>query len=67
MIKTIFKFDSSNFVQWTRSFSSILQITWLFLSKIVSGLDKLKSIPRESREEKKNIADFDDNDSNPSE
>ena len=40
MIKTTSKFDGSNFVRWTRSFDDILQITWPFLSKMVSGLER---------------------------
>ena len=66
MIKTIPKFDGSNIVQWTRSFNDILQMTWPYLSKIVSRLDKPESIPRENKEEEKSTSDFNDSDSNPS-
>ena len=37
-------------MEWSRSFNDILQISWPFLSKIVSGLEKPKPIPK-SREE----------------
>ena len=54
MIKIIFTFDGRNYVEWTRSFNGILQITWPFLSKlIVSGLDRPEPIPIEIREERK--------------
>ena len=35
MIKTMPKFDGSDFVEWTRSFNDILQMTRPFQSKIV--------------------------------
>ena len=37
-------------MEWSRSFNDILQISWPFLSKMVSRLEKPKPIPR-SREE----------------
>ena len=37
-------------MEWCRSINDILQISWPFLSKIVSGLKKTKPIPR-SRDE----------------
>ena len=49
-INSIPKFDGTDFVEWSRSFNDILQIYWPFLSKIVSGLEKTKSISK-SREE----------------
>ena len=50
MINLIPKFDGTDYVEWSRSFNDILQIFCPFLSKIVSGLEKPKPIPR-SREE----------------
>ena len=50
MINSISKFDGFDYVKWSRSFNGILQISWLFLSKIASGLEKLKPISR-SRED----------------
>ena len=46
MINSIPKFDGTNYVEWSRSFNDILQISWPFLSKTVSGLEKSKPIPR---------------------
>ena len=37
MIKNIPTIDGRNYVEWTKSFNNILQITWPFPSKIVSG------------------------------
>ena len=34
------KFDGSNFVEQTRYFNDILQITWPFLRKVVSELER---------------------------
>ena len=51
----------------TRSFNDILQITWPFLSKIVSGLKRPEPVPRENRGGEENSSGVDDNDSNPSE
>ena len=42
----------------------ILQITWLFLSKTISGLERPETIPRENRKGEKNTSDFNDNGSN---
>ena len=50
MINSIPKFDGTDYVEWSRSFNGILQISWHFLSKTVYGLKKTKPIPR-SREE----------------
>ena len=50
MIKMIPTLDGRNYAEWTRSFDDILQITWPFLSKIVSELRRPEPIPRESRE-----------------
>ena len=43
-------FDDTDYVEWSRSFNDILQISWPFLRKIVSGLEKPEPILR-SREE----------------
>ena len=51
MINSIPKFDGTDFVEWSRSFNDILQISWSFLSKIASGLKKPEPILRRSREE----------------
>ena len=51
MINSIPKFDGTDHVKWSRSFNDILQISWLFLSKIVSGLEKPKPIPRSGEED----------------
>ena len=51
MINSIPKFDGTDFVEWSRSFNDILQISWPFLGKIVSGLNKTEPILRTSREE----------------
>ena len=40
-------------MEWSRSFNDTLQISWSFLSKIVSRLEKLETILR-SREEDPN-------------
>ncbi|CAM9581319.1 unnamed protein product, partial [Ascophyllum nodosum] len=51
MINPIPKFDGTDFLEWSRSFNDILQISWPFLSKIVSGLKKTEPILRRSRDE----------------
>ena len=51
MINSIPKFDGSDFVEWSRPFNDILQISWPFLGKTVSGLKKSEPILRRSREE----------------
>ena len=40
MIILVLKFDGTDYVQWSRSFNDILQISWPFLRKIVSELGK---------------------------
>ena len=50
MINSVPKFDGTNYVEWTKSFNDILQISWPFLSKIISGLKKLEPLLK-SREE----------------
>ena len=51
MINSIPKHDGTDFVEWSRIFNDILQISWHFLSKmIVSGLKKTEPNLR-SREE----------------
>ena len=67
MIKAIPKFDGGMFVEETRSFNDILQMTWPFLSKMVSGLERPESIPRESIKGVENTSDLDDNESSPGE
>ena len=67
MIKMIPKFDGENFVEWTRSFSYVLQISWHFLIKIIYGLKRPEPINRGSREGEESICAFDCNDYNPSE
>ena len=67
MIKMIPTFDGSNYVEWTRLFNDILQTTWPFLSKKVSGLEGPESIPRDNIGGEDNASDIDGNDSNPSE
>ena len=49
IIKTISKFEGENFIEWTKSLNDILQITWPFLSKIISGLERPETILRGSR------------------
>ena len=49
MMKTIPNVDDSNYVNWARPFNEFLQISWTFLSKIISGLEKPEPILR-SRE-----------------
>ena len=46
MINSILKFDGTGYVKWSRSLNDILQISWPFLSKIVSGLVKPEPILR---------------------
>ena len=67
VIKTISKSDRNNFVELTKLFNDILQISSPSPSKIASGLERPEIIPRESREGEENTSDFDDNDSYPSE
>ena len=51
MINSIPKFDGVDYyVEWSRSFTDILQTSWCFLSKIVSGLEKLEPNILRSRE-----------------
>ena len=51
MINSVPKFDGTDYVEWSRSFNDILQISCPFLSKIVSRLKKTKSIPRRRDED----------------
>ena len=51
MINSIPKFDGTDYVEWSRSFNDILQISWPFLSKLVSGLEKFKPMPRSRKED----------------
>ena len=68
MIYSIPKFDESNFVEWTRPFNDILQISCPFLSKIVSVFEKSEPILFEKSEpflrsrESKNPIESSDND-----
>ena len=66
MTETIPRFDGSNLVEWARSFNDVLQITWPFPRKIVSGLERPEPISREYREGEKNTSNFDHSGSNPS-
>ena len=50
MMNSIPRFDDTAYVEWSRSFNDILQISWPFLRKIVSGLKKSEPVLR-SREE----------------
>ena len=50
MIHSIPNFGGTDYVEKSRYFNDILQISWPFLSKIVSGLEKTKPISK-SREE----------------
>ena len=60
MINSVPKFDGTDYVECsTRSFNDILQISWLFLRKIVSGLEKPEPILK-SREEDPNEDSGDD-------
>ena len=67
MIKMIPTLDGRNYGEWTRFFNDILQMTWSFLSKLVSRLERPEPIPRENSGGEGNASDADDNDSNPSE
>ena len=67
MMKMIPTFDGRNYVEWTRLFNNILQITWPFVSKIVYGLERPEPIPRENIGGEENASDIDGNDSNPGE
>ena len=51
MINSIPKFDGTDYVEWSRSFNDILPISWPFLSKKVSGQEKLEPIPSSREEE----------------
>ena len=54
MFTTIPKFDGGNFVEWTRYFNDILQITWPFLRKIASELERPEPI-REKTEKRRKV------------
>ena len=41
MINSIPKFDGTDYVERPRSFNDIMQISWHFVSKIVSRLENL--------------------------
>ena len=38
-IKMIPKYDRNIFIEWARYFNDVLQLSWLFLSKIISGFE----------------------------
>ena len=59
MINSIPKFDGTDYVEWSRSFNNILQISWPFLSKIVSGLEKHEPIPRSREKDPIEGGDYD--------
>ena len=56
LIKTIPKLDGSNFLEWTRLFNDILQVTWPFLSTNVSELEIPEPIHRDIDEGRKILA-----------
>ena len=47
------------------SFNDVLQISWIFLSKMISELERPEPVFRGSREGMENTSGFDDDDSNP--
>ena len=49
IINSIPKFDGTDYVEWSRAFNDILEISCSFLSKIVSGLEKPKPVPEVGR------------------
>ena len=51
MINSIPKFDGADYVERSRSFDGILQISWPFLSTIVSGLEKPEPLLRNREED----------------
>ena len=51
MINLVLKFDGIDYVQWSRSLNDILQISWPFLSNIVSGLEKPEPILKSRAED----------------
>ena len=65
IIKTIPKLDRKHCIEWTRPLNDILQIAWLFLSKIIYGLERPEPIFSGSKGEE-NTRDLNDNNSNPS-
>ena len=65
MFETVPGFDRENFVEWTRSFRDTLQLSWPFLSKIISEFERPEPILRGNRGED-NTSDYDTDDSNPS-
>ena len=40
MIKSIPKFDGKDFIEWTRLFNDMLQLSSTFLSKLMYGLER---------------------------
>ena len=61
IINSFPKFDGTDYVECSRSFSDILQMSSPFLKKIVSGLEKPEPILR-NREEDSNEGSGDDTD-----
>ena len=59
MINPIPKFDDTDYVEWSRSFNDILQISWPFLSKIVFGLEKSEPILRSREKDPIEGSDYD--------
>ena len=59
MINSIPKFYDTDYVEWSRSFNNILQISWPFLSRIVSGLEKPEPILRSKEEDPIEGSDYD--------
>ena len=60
MINSVSKFDGTDYVEWSRSFDDIMQISWPFLCKIVSGLEKPEPILRSTAEDPTGGRDNDD-------
>ena len=59
IINSIPKFDATDYVEWSRSFEHILQISWPFLRKIVSELEKPEPILRSRVEDPNEDSDDD--------
>ena len=49
MINSIPEFDGTDYVGYSMSLNDILQISWLFLKKVVSGVEKPEPILRSRR------------------
>ena len=58
MINSIPKLNGTDYVEWSRSFNGILQISWPFLSKTVSGLENPEPILRIREESIEGTSDY---------